>query len=87
MADSDSTWVDWSALVASLSADERTSLEQSFTQFAEPGETEDRPYKDQMSESMQAVFEQLERSGDVRQENGKILVAKRLIPDAFHKHL
>lgn len=83
----DTIWIDWSALEAKLSEDERVALEQSLTQLAAPDGAHDTPYKTQTTETAQEVLERLEASGDAKQEGGKMLIKKNLLPEAFHKHL
>ena len=83
----DTTWINWSALESKLSEDERIALEQSLTQLAAPKDVEDTPYKDQTAETTQEVLERLTASGEAKQEDGKMMIKKSLIPDDFHKYL
>ena len=81
-------WVDWSALLASVPEEERQTLEQSFTQLAEPApDSEDTPYQSQAAEGVEAALKTLEREGRVKEEDGKILIERKLIPDAFQKYI
>ena len=83
----DTTWINWSALEAKLPEDEKIALELALTQLAAPDDVEDTPYKSQTVETSQQVLERLTASGDAKQEGGKMLIKKNLIPDDFHKYI
>ena len=83
---SEITWVDWTALQERVPEDERQSLDQAFSQLALPSDTADTPYMSRAAEDVQATLEALEREGRVKEEDGKILIDKRLIPEAFQKY-
>lgn len=83
---SEITWVDWTALQERVPEDERQSLDQAFSQLALPADTADTPYKSRAAEDVQATLEALEREGRVKEEDGKILIDKRLIPEPFQKY-
>ena len=84
---SEITWVDWSALQERVPEDEKQSLEQAFSQLALPADDADTPYESKAAENVQATLQTLEREGRVKEEDGKILIDKGLIPDAFQKYV
>ncbi len=84
---SEITWVDWSALQERVPEDERQSLDQAFSQLALPADNADTPYESKAAENVQSTLETLEREGRVKEEDGKILIDKALIPDAFQKYV
>ena len=80
------TWVDWSAVEENVPAGERTAFEQSFRQLALPADTADTPYQSSAGEGVEATLKALEQEGRVKNQDGRLLIDKKLIPDEFQKY-
>ena len=88
----DITWINWSALEEKIPLDELPSFHRSFLQLAKPApeggdEDWDNAFLRKVQGNVQATLKQLEREGRMKEEDGKMLIDKKLIPDEFHQFI
>lgn len=83
------SWIDWNALEQAIPLDELPSFQRSFLQLARPDKAEDwdNTFLRKVQGNVQSTLKQLEREGKMKEEDGKLLIDKALIPEAFQKYL
>lgn len=76
-------WIDWSALEASLPLDELPQLHRAFLELHDPGERWDEAPLRRVQGKVGAALKRLERSGRVRHEGERLLLAADALPAGF----
>lgn len=84
----ETTWIDWSALEEKIPLDELPGFHRAFLQLARPKESEDwdNTFLRKIQGKVQGTLKQLKREGRIKEEDGKLLIDKALIPEAFQKY-
>jgi len=83
------TWIDWNVLEQKIPLDELPSFQRSFLQLAQPAKEEDwdNTFLRKVQGNVQATLKQLQREGRMKEEDGKLLIDRGLIPEAFQQYI
>jgi hypothetical protein len=73
------TWINWQKLEQAIPLDELPSFHRAFLKLTKPEEAD--------WDKVQGSLKALERQGLAKTEGETLLVAKEMIPEAFHKYV